>query len=139
MNGGLLTQLAPGRLPSVSPDGSKVVFVRPDVSSGKDQIWSMAIDGSGLTQLSTGNANDIDPSWHPNGRYIVFASDEMAPGSKFANYNIWVMRADGTERAQLTENFSHDDAPAFERRGTSIVFRSNRGGHWNLFSFTPKL
>ncbi len=140
MNGGLLTQLTEGRSPSISPDGRRIVFVRPDASTGKDQVWSMQVDGSGLTQLSSGNANDLDPSWHPNGRYIVFASDAMVvQGDVFADYNIWIMRADGTQREQLTENFSHDDAPVFDRRGRTIVFRSNRGGHWNLFSFNPQL
>ena len=139
MNGGLLTQLANGRLPSVSPDGRRVVFVRKD-TSGKHQIWSMLVDGSGLTQLSDGSASDTDPTWHPNGRYIVFSSNAMAgEGDDFPDYNIWLMRADGTQRMQLTENASHDDAPVFERRGRSIVFRSNRGGAWNLFSFQPNI
>jgi len=139
MNGGLLTQLAPGRTPAVSPDGRRILFVRPDSKTGKDQIWSMQIDGSGLTQLTTGDANDRDPSWHPNGRYIVFASDAQPVGDEFADFNIWIMRTDGTQRVQLTENFSHDDVPVFENRGRSIIFRSNRGGQWNLFSFRPQL
>ena len=138
MNGGLLTQLSPGYSPRVSPDGRRIVFVRKD-SSGKEQLWSMQIDASGLTQLSNGTSNDKDPSWHPNGRYIVFASDEAAPGSKAYDYNIWIMSTDGTRRERLTENASHDDAPTFERRGKNIIFRSSRGGQWNLFSFTPNL
>lgn len=138
MNGGLLTQLSPGYSPRVSPDGRRIVFVRQD-GNGKEQLWSMQIDASGLTQLSDGTANDKDPSWHPNGRYIVFASDKAAPGSNTSDYNIWIMSTDGTRREQLTENASHDDAPTFERRGRNIIFRSSRGGQWNLFSFTPNL
>lgn len=140
MNGGLLTQLAQGRSPAVSPNGRKIVFVRDDASSGRSQVWSMQIDGSGLTQLSDGSASDADPSWHPNGRFIVFSSNAtVKEGDTFADSNIWLMRSDGTRRVQLTENFSHDDAPVFESRGKKIVFRSNRGGFWNLFSFNPKL
>jgi TolB protein len=138
MNGGLLTQLSTGHSPKVSPDGRRIVFVRRR-ADGKDQIWSMQIDASGLTQLSAGSSNDRDPSWHPNGRYIVFASDESTGESATSDHNIWIMRADGTKRVQLTTNLSHDDAPVFERRGREIVFRSNRGGSWNLFSFSPDL
>jgi Tol biopolymer transport system component len=139
MNGGLLTQLADGHSPAVSPDGRRIVFVRPDSASSKNQIWSMQIDGSGLTQLTSNASNNIDPSWHPNGRFIVFASDATPAGDEFADYNIWIMRADGSQSSQLTENASRDDAPVFERRGQRIVFRSNRGGQWNLFSFKPQL
>lgn len=138
MNGGLLTQLAVGHSPQVSPDGRKIVFVRND-KNGTGQLWSMQIDASGLTQLSTGTSSSLDPAWHPTGRYIVYSSDKPAAGVKKGNYNIWIMRSDGTKNIQLTENISHDDTPVFERRGKKIIFRSNRGGHWNLFSFSPKI
>jgi TolB protein len=98
----------------------------------------MNIDGSGLTRLSNNDANEIDPSWHPNGRLIVFASDEaQKEGAKTRDYDIWIMQADGTRRTQLTQNISRDDSPTFDRHGRTIVFRSNRGGAWNLFSFQP--
>lgn len=139
MNGGLLTLLGNGETPRVSPDGRRVVFVRAQQGSNNKQLWVMNIDGSGQTQLTTSQADDIDPSWHPNGRVIVFASNEAVKASGKADFDIWMVRADGTDRVQLTNNGSHDDGPMFERKGKTILFRSNRGAAWNIYSFQPKL
>jgi TolB protein len=139
MNGGLLTQLSDGMSPRVSPDGRRVAFVKQDSNSGRKQVWLMQIDGSGLTQLSDGSADDITPSWHPNGRYIVFASNASTTERGQPHFDIYLMRADGTERTRLTTNESHDDTPVFDRRGRSVIFRSNRGGSWNIYSFSPQL
>lgn len=139
MNGGLLTLLGEGETPRVSPDGRKIAFVRAKRDKGNKQIWVMNIDGSGQTQLTNTEFDDINPSWHPNGRVIVFASNQAQKPNGRRDFDVWLMRADGTDRVQLTENASHDDGPMFERKGGDIVFRSNRGGQWNLFSFKPKL
>lgn len=139
LNGGLLTELSEGETPSVSPDGRQILFVKtsPD---GRKQVWSMRIDGSSPTQVSSGGANDITPSWHPSGRFIVFASDEMGKGEENQkNYNVWIMRADGTDRQQITSNQSYDDSPVFLKNGRTLIFRSNRGGVWNLYKANPKI
>jgi Tol biopolymer transport system component len=139
MNGGLLTLLGKGESPRVSPDGRRIVFVRPQQGVRNKQLWVMNIDGSGQTQLTNNQADDMDPSWHPNGRVVVFASNSAKKESGKSDFDVWMMRADGTDRVQLTDNPSHDDGPMFERKGRDIIFRSNRGGAWNLFSFQPKL
>lgn len=139
MNGGLLTQLGGGASPAVSPDGRRIAFVKPKPGEELQQIWVMNIDGSGLTQLTNNGANNMDPSWHPNGRLIVFASDQAEKEKGRRDYDIWMMRADGTQPVQLTSNPSRDDAPTFDRQGRQLIFRSNRGGAWNLFSFQPAL
>lgn len=139
MNGGLLTLLGEGESPRVSPDGRRIVFVRPQKGNLNKQIWVMNIDGSGQTQLTNTAADDVDPSWHPNGRVIVFASNLAVKESGRSDFDVWMMRADGTDRVQLTNNASHDDGPMFERKGRDVIFRSNRGGFWNFYRFQPQL
>ena len=139
MNGGLLTLLGYGESPRVSPDGRRIVFVRQQQGKSNKQLWVMNIDGSGQTQLTNSQANDLDPSWHPNGRVIVFSSNEAVKPSGETDFDIWMVRADGTDRVQLTDNASHDDGPMFERKGKTILFRTNRGGAWNIYSFQPQL
>ncbi len=139
LNGGLLTELSDGETPSVSPDGRQILFVRQQ--GGQKQIWTMRIDGSSPTQVTSGNANDISPSWHPSGRFIIFASDEATGTSKEdkRNFNVWLMRTDGTDRRQITSNQSYDDSPVFLKDGRTVIFRSNRGGVWNLYKATPTI
>src|SRR5947208_3212071 len=42
---------------------------------GRAAIFAMGSDGSGLTKLSSGAANDGSPSWSADGSKIVFTTD----------------------------------------------------------------
>jgi Tol biopolymer transport system component len=64
--------------PSVSPDGSQIVFVRSDSFSchGCDEtLWLMKADGTGLRSFPNGDtdpAYDNSPSFSPDGKTILF-------------------------------------------------------------------
>lgn len=144
--GGLSTQLREGYNPQISPDGKSILFIRSDRRAEKEsqrpvrQIWRMNIDGSGETRLTQDLRYDfIDARWSPDGKSIVFASNEGRDKKNRNNYDIWIMSADGKSPTQLTTNGSRDDAPCFDRSGRRIYFRSNRGGQWNIWSFDLRL
>ncbi len=137
-NGLLPTQLRVGRSPDLSPYGTKILFIRVDKESGREQLWIMSTDGSGETQLTSNTEYNIDSArWSPDGEKIIFASDEGVDSRKRHNYDIWIMDTDGTNRTQLTTNGSHDDNPYWDRNGKFVYFRSNRGGAWNIWRFEP--
>lgn len=139
-NGSLPTQLREGESPQISPDGTKILFLRWDKDSGRKQLWWMNIDGSNETQLTINVDYDVDdPKWSPDGKWIVFASDEGFDSNKKRNYDIWLIASDGLNKTQLTTNGSWDDAPCWDGNGTFIYFRSNRGGAWNIWRFEPIL
>ncbi|MCC6722418.1 MAG: PD40 domain-containing protein [Bacteroidia bacterium] len=148
--GTLLTQLREGEFPQVSPDEKKILFTVTDkmhwVTRGTEppfhpkQMWTMNIDGSGPTELSQNVLyNVIQAKWSPDGKWIVFASDEGKDSKGGNNYDIWIMKSDGTNKTQLTTNGSWDDNPCWSNNGKSIYFRSNRGGNWNIWRFEPIL
>lgn len=139
-DGSLPTQLREGESPQISPNGKTILFVRKDNDSGKKQLWLMNIDGSVETLLTQNVDYDVvDSKWSPNGKWIVFASDEGFDSKKNRNYDIWLMASDGTKRAQLTTNGSRDDSPCWDHTGKFIFFRSNRGGTWNIWRFNPMM
>lgn len=136
--GTLPTQLREGQLPCVSPDGKRIVFVRADKLSRKEQIWVMNSDGGEETQLTQNNEYDTkNPSWSPDGKWIVFDANEGLDSQKRQNFDIWLMTADGSKKTQLTTNGSWDDSPCWDHAGKYIYFLSNRGGAWNIWRFEP--
>jgi hypothetical protein len=136
----LLTQLREGETPRVSPDGKRLLFVRQDKLSKRHQLWVMSIDGASETQLTQNTDYDIiDARWSPDGKWIVYASDEGFDSHNNRNYDIWLMTANGSQRTQLTTNGSLDDSPCWDHEGKTVYFRSNRGGAWNIWRFQPIL
>jgi len=83
-----------------------LVFSAPD-DAGKNQIYSMRADGSGLKQLTDMDGPSVQPSWSPDGERIVFSSFNQHTSVGPA---LWVMNADGSDLRPL-----HDFEPETER------------------------
>ncbi|HEV8112660.1 MAG TPA: S9 family peptidase [Planctomycetota bacterium] len=87
--------------PSLSKDGSLVAFAvkRYELEKGKSwsEIWLMAADGSAQRQMTSGEHNDTDAKFSPDGKRLLFLSDRSGSGQ------VWVMPVDGGEPKQLTK------------------------------------
>jgi dipeptidyl aminopeptidase/acylaminoacyl peptidase len=62
--------------PQISPDGTRIAFVRVAVNDKKEgydtSIWSTAMAGGEEPhRLTTGN-HDTAPRWSPDGKYLAF-------------------------------------------------------------------
>src|SRR5262245_63642211 len=80
--------------PFPSPDGKKLVFI--SMLSGKEQLFTMHVDGSNVVQLTRDNADHEDPAWSPDGTTIAFALITKD------RHSITVMRSDGSNVEVLT-------------------------------------
>jgi len=81
--------------PSWSADGKMISFatiIDPDKQDPNHpqfaDIWVVALDGTGLGNLTNGEFTNLEPCWGPDGR-IYFISDRSGVD------NVWAMRPDG--------------------------------------------
>ena len=131
--------------PQISPDGSKIVYVRnfKDIMTDKNlsNLWIVNFDGSNNRPLTTGNQNDSYPRWSHKGDRIIFKSNKEDNKTKL--YLMWM---DTRETVPLTNSkevpqgisWSNDDRHlAFsmfvEQRKESLVKMPEKpeGAEWN--------
>jgi Tol biopolymer transport system component len=84
--------------PSWSPVGSKIAFWS-GIENEYGQVWTVDADGTGSKQLTdapTGINND-DPSWSPDGKWILFGTN------RDGRNELWVMAADGCDPRRVSD------------------------------------
>lgn len=90
--------------------------------SGDNEIYVMNPDGTIEVNLTKNPAQDVFPSWSPDGTQILFSSDRHEAG----NLDVYVMNVDGTEVTQLTNSPGEDRGASYTSDGELIVFHSAR-------------
>ncbi|MDQ0188767.1 S9 family peptidase [Alicyclobacillus cycloheptanicus] len=86
--------------PSLSPDGTRVVFEQTVVDVKGDgyitQLMLANADGSNLRPLTTLGKHNGGAAWSPDGRHIAFVSDRAFQSQ------VWVLPTDGGEARRVT-------------------------------------
>jgi len=80
-----------------------------------------------MTQVTSGDFDDSEPAWSPDGKLIAFSSNRSQPDPD-ASYdlNIWVVAADNTDKGahptQVTTNPGADTTPSWSPDGKWITY-----------------
>jgi TolB protein len=134
--------------PWFSPDGAKIVWRAwyPESSAEKAQwkdcieknyilafpldLWVMDSDGSNKRLLLRNGATNFAPSWHPDGKRIIFSSnrDDWHEDIKQYghNFELYIINIDGKGLERITFNRTFDSFPMFSPDGRKLVWASNR-------------
>ena len=101
------------RDPQVHYDGKKIIFSYRKGDSENFNLYEINVDGTGLTQITDGPFNDIEPTYLPDGG-IVSASNRC---NRWVN--CWLTQVavlyrcdgDGDNIEELSSNNDHDNTP----------------------------
>ena len=127
-----------------SPDGTMIAFTRVK-NERQAAIFTIRIDGSGLTQLTPYRLDAASPDWSPNGKTILYNTFWDSPGGKASN--IYAISTSGRHPTALTHDHAAKDffaasfRPSWAPNGKRIVFShvdfKGRSGTEGLYTMRP--
>jgi eukaryotic-like serine/threonine-protein kinase len=108
-----------GDMPAISPDGTRIAFVRPG-ANGLGRIWVAPVGDPARAERLTGDDGGewehTDPAWSPDGTLLCYS----------AFSDLWLVSAAGGSARRLTTGGHADRRPAFSPDGAFVFFSSQR-------------
>lgn len=89
-------------------------------SADNIHIYSLNLSTNELVQLTYGEHKDVQPSWSPDRREIVFASNRNG------NPDLYIINADGSNIRQLTKTPENETTPIWTLDGQQIIYVSGQ-------------
>jgi Tol biopolymer transport system component len=122
-------------------DRYRTLLAQHLVEPGQLEIFVMDADGSHARQVTATGASNFAPSFHPDGRHIIFSSSVRpagaAPPSGRPAFHLHLIADDGTGLEPITSEGQFNSFPMFSPDGTKLVWISDRHaaapGEFNVF------
>jgi len=113
--------------PQISPDGSRVAFVRVTVNDKKDgyntSIWTVS-PAAGETHQLTSGTRDSSPRWSPDGKYLAFVRITEKDGRPDVP-QLFMLAMAGGDSFQFTSLAKGAGQPQWSPDGRMIAFANN--------------
>jgi dipeptidyl aminopeptidase/acylaminoacyl peptidase len=107
----------------------------------RTHLYVFDVASKGVKQVSSGDYDDDDAAWSPDGKLLAFASNRAKPDPD-ATYavNIWVVSSDNADKSvtptQVTNGLAGDHQPAWSPDGKWIAFSTQLDP--KLFDYNTK-
>lgn len=112
--------------PRLNRGVNKIIFASN--RTGNYQLYTMNLDGTSVTQLTSTPADNGNPAWSPDGSKIAFES------YRDGQAEIYVMDANGANQRRLTWADGPDTHPTWSPDGTQLAFSSGRTGGYRIWT-----
>jgi dipeptidyl aminopeptidase/acylaminoacyl peptidase len=104
----------------------------------RTHLYVFDLAGKTLTQVTSGDFDDENPAWSPDGRSLAFSSNRSLPDpDRTYDSNIWVVAADNTDKGahliQITTSTGVDEAPAWSPDGKWIAYVTQPDGKLSIY------
>jgi len=113
--------------PQVSPDGSRVAFVRVTVNDKREgyntSIWSVPVAGGEAPRQLTKGDHDTTPRWSPDGKFLLFLRSTEKDG-KPESPQLAMLPMAGGDSFVLTDLPKGASSPVWAPDGKNIAFTS---------------
>jgi Tol biopolymer transport system component len=126
----VIHRLAPEPV-DVSPDGSRIVFVRS--KGGHDQLFIANVDGTDIHPITA--ADDVgcgcgvhEPDWAPDGHTIAFRGADLS-----GNQDIYVVDIESGRVTRVTRSPALEASPDWAPDGTTIAFTRGDGDNASIW------
>jgi dipeptidyl aminopeptidase/acylaminoacyl peptidase len=114
--------------PQISPDGSRVAFVRVAVNEKKEgystSIWSVPVAGGEEPHQLTKGDHDSTPRWSPDGKYLLFLRSTEKDG-KPEPPQLSILSMAGGDSFSFTDLPKGASNPVWAPDGKTIAFTSD--------------
>ena len=131
-----------------SPDEKRLIFQSSHGQFKCDQIFSMQLDGSNKTLLSTGYGKTTCSYFFPDNQTYIYASthgkDSLCPPAPdysqgyvwpiYSGFELYVQSPGAREPEVLSPARGYDAEATISPKGDKIVFTSQRSGDLEIFT-----
>ena len=92
----------------------------------RTHLYVFDVAAKKLAQITSGDYDDSQPAWAPDGRFIAFVSNRDKEPDATSNTELWLVASDNPDRGKtmirLTDNPGEDEQPAWSPDGKWLTY-----------------